>query len=261
MFLFMFQSYLNSLTQKTSQQAKSVNYEEFGDISISSGADPTPRVGRTPSPAPGAGSKFLKKKAQPVEGAATPAKKTPVGGAYGVKPSVSQVKKSVSQVNESDDDDDDDDIGMKVQTGTAESRGATPKFSSAPVAGAKRGGFQMSSALNKASALANKITQRSAGSAASRKTRSSLMDSDTDESLGPLLRSSKRGGKGSRPGSASDSSVGRDGNKFMKKKGGSAEAKPVEEVKKSGRQSPARPAAKEKPRTKSPGWMACSILC
>ena len=55
---------------------------------------------------------------------------------------------------------------------------------------------------------------------------------------------------GSRPGSAaSDNSVGHDGKKFMKKKGGDKTNVTPE----AGRKSPARPVSAERPRSKSPG--------
>lgn len=242
--VFLFQSYLNSLTQKTSLQTKSVNYEEYGDISISSGADPmTPRVRRTPSPATGAGSKFLKKKSQPENDAETTIKRPVSGGAYGVK--TTAIRASTQDEDDDDDYAEDDFIGAgAVRSG--------PKFSSMSASAAsRRGGAQMSSALNKATALTNKITQRSSGSAALRRTRSSLLDSDTDESFGPPVRGKVSGSKGSRPGSSSDNSVGHDGNKFIKKQGGQ-EVKAEVKVKGSGHKSPARSVSREA-RTRSPG--------
>nr|KAG5709779.1 hypothetical protein BaRGS_032603 [Batillaria attramentaria] len=44
------------------------------------------------------------------------------------------------------------------------------------------------------------------------------LDSDTDESVSPVLWGAKGKGRDSRPGSASDASIGHDGNKFMKKR-------------------------------------------
>ena len=59
------QTYLSGLTQKT-QQARSLNFEEQGDISVSSGAHSSQarRVAspRSPVKVSAAGSKFLKKK-------------------------------------------------------------------------------------------------------------------------------------------------------------------------------------------------------
>lgn len=219
----------------------------------------TPRVRRTPSPAIGAGSKFLKKKAQPSNDDANSASaaKKPVGGAsgggsYGVKPA------GIPTALPGDDDDDENfaDTGVKAakSVGISERSGATAKVGMMPASSsAKKGGFQVSSALNKATALANKITQRSSGSASLRRTRGSLLDSDTDESIGPVLHGSKRGGKGSRPGSASDNSIGHDGNKFIKKRGGASEVKAEGDGKGAGKQSPVRTASKERSRTKSPG--------
>ena len=221
----------------------------------------TPRVRRTPSPAIGAGSKFLKKKAQPSNDDANSASaaKKPVGGAsgggsYGVKPA------GIPTALHGDDDDDDyenfADTGVKAakSVGISERSGATAKVGMTPApSSAKKGGFQVSSALNKATALANKITQRSSGSASLRRTRGSLLDSDTDESIGPVLHGSKRGGKGSRPGSASDNSIGHDGNKFIKKRGGASEVKAEGDGKGAGKQSPVRTASKERSRAKSPG--------
>lgn len=55
-------AYISSLTQKTSQQKKSVNFEDLGEsISISSDIEDAPLHAKTP-PAPSSGSKFLKKK-------------------------------------------------------------------------------------------------------------------------------------------------------------------------------------------------------
>ncbi|KAL8584634.1 hypothetical protein ACOMHN_002363 [Nucella lapillus] len=244
-------SYLNSLTQKTAHQAKSVNYEEYGDISISSGADAmTPRVGRTPSPAIGAGSKFLKKKTPAAAEATEPEKKAKSGGVYGLKAKSALLSHLAD--DDDDDDDDDDETAYVGARGVMSAQKPGPKFAStsAPTS-ARRGGFQTSSALNKASALANKITQRSSGSNPFRKSRSTLLDSDTDESLGAGARGSNLRGKSSRPASTSDNSVGHDGNKFMKKRGGEAtEVKSEDVVRGSGRQSPARKAAKEKPAEK-----------
>ena len=56
------QAYISSLTQKTSQQKKSVNFEDLGEsISISSDIEDAPVQAKT-QPTPSAGSKFLKKK-------------------------------------------------------------------------------------------------------------------------------------------------------------------------------------------------------
>ncbi|ESO92379.1 hypothetical protein LOTGIDRAFT_233142 [Lottia gigantea] len=56
-------AYLSTLSKKTSQQAKSINFSDFGDISISSSDNlSTPKQ---KSPEIGAGSKFLKKKKPP----------------------------------------------------------------------------------------------------------------------------------------------------------------------------------------------------
>lgn len=251
----LFQGYLSSLTQKTQQQTKSVNYEEYGEnISISSEADAsmTPRMRKTPSPTVGAGSKFLKKKAQPAAEPPTPAKKAT--GGYGVKARGGKAGMARS-MNDIVYDDDDDDI-PEVRRSYGASAG--PKFGvSASTAGSgKRGGAQFSSALQKASALAQKITSRSVGSApaSNRKTRPRL-DSDTDESISPGPGSRKRGGGGrrSRPGSASDTSIGRDGSKFLKKKGPAA-AEVVEVAKpQAGRQSPARPSSRERASSRTPG--------
>ncbi|XP_050403850.2 uncharacterized protein C19orf44 [Patella vulgata] len=53
-------AYLNTVSKRTSQQAKSINFSDYGDISISSSDNvSTPKQ---KSPAFGAGSKFLKKK-------------------------------------------------------------------------------------------------------------------------------------------------------------------------------------------------------
>ncbi|KAK6188913.1 hypothetical protein SNE40_004992 [Patella caerulea] len=62
-------AYLNSVSKRTSQQAKSINFSDYGDISISSSDNvSTPKQ---KSPTFGAGSKFLKKKVVD-EPAATP---------------------------------------------------------------------------------------------------------------------------------------------------------------------------------------------
>ena len=62
MLMLLLQAYISSLTQKTSQQKKSVNFEDLGEsISISSDIEDAPLHAKTP-PAPSSGSKFLKKK-------------------------------------------------------------------------------------------------------------------------------------------------------------------------------------------------------
>ena len=56
------QAYISSLTQKTSQQKKSVNFEDLGEsISISSDIEDAP-IETKVQPATSSGSKFLKKK-------------------------------------------------------------------------------------------------------------------------------------------------------------------------------------------------------
>ena len=58
----LFQAYISSLTQKTSQQKKSVNFEDLGEsISISSDIEDAPLQAKTPMVS-STGSKFLKKK-------------------------------------------------------------------------------------------------------------------------------------------------------------------------------------------------------
>lgn len=62
LYTFTFQAYISSLTQKTSQQKKSVNFEDFGEsISISSDIEDAPNKTKN-QPASTSGSKFLKKK-------------------------------------------------------------------------------------------------------------------------------------------------------------------------------------------------------
>ena len=57
-----FQAYISSLTQKTSKQQKTVNFEDIGEsISISSDIEDVP-VQAKPAPEISSGSKFLKKK-------------------------------------------------------------------------------------------------------------------------------------------------------------------------------------------------------
>ena len=57
-----FQAYISSLTQKTSQQKKSVNFEDLGEsITISSDVEDAPLQAKTPALS-SSGSKFLKKK-------------------------------------------------------------------------------------------------------------------------------------------------------------------------------------------------------
>lgn len=235
-------SYLNSLTQKTTQQARSVNYEEFGDISISSGADPmTPRVHRTPSPAVGAGSKFLKKKQPNPQIEEARGKKTGLAGAqdYGIKQGgVAGGSKDVRASGGS--------VGMRDSVGSVSA-------ASSVAPGVKKGGFQtskMSSALDKATALTNKITQRATGGAPIRRFRGTALDSDTDESVSPVLRGARPRGIDSRPGSASDASIGHDGNKFMKKRPSTAEDAKAEEEDRSISRSK---AARNKRRSKSAG--------
>lgn len=241
-------NYLNSLTQKTSLQAKSVNYEEYGDISISSGADAmTPTALRTPSPATGPGSKFLKKKAAPPVEDTGPYKKSSDGKAYSVKPSESGTTKNANTV-----------AGRVVGSGDAAAgksvSGATATAPKVGTSGSmpgmmKKGGFQMSSTLSKASALAERITSRSAVPAAHRKHRSQL-DSETDESASPgpdRRKDIKARNSGSRPSSA-DSSVGRDGKKFLKRGSFAQNVNQTED----GGKSPSRPRSRERAKSKSP---------
>ncbi|XP_005105165.1 uncharacterized protein C19orf44 homolog [Aplysia californica] len=170
--------YLNSLTQKT-QHVPSANFEDFGDISISSGKDGmqaiTPRGRRSASPAPApASSKFLKKK-------------TPQGAAG---PAASVTGPKAARVVDDDEDEDDRDYrGGQIVIAGKKKAEASP---SRP---------EKSSALNKANALTNKIQGRRADGFPLR--RHVSRDSDSESEIGR------------RPGSA-DTSIGRDGRKFLK---------------------------------------------
>ncbi|RUS71969.1 hypothetical protein EGW08_020262 [Elysia chlorotica] len=168
-------TYLSSLTQKT-QQVRSLNFEEQGDISVSSGADgfkaSQTSLGakqntspRSPLKVSAAGSKFLKK------------------------------KKIVEPEEDSD--------GEKDERLRASSHGFL-------ISGGRPGGSSSKpskiSALDKASALDKKIKSRALSGKSQR--RQISVDSESEDSIRGLE-------PGVRPNSA-DVSVGRDGPKFLK---------------------------------------------
>jgi len=161
-------TYLSSLTQKT-KVVSSGNFDDGGDISISSGRG----VGRrsaSPKAAAPVTSKFLKKKA----------------------PLVTQPEVKRSMLKDSDDEEDDDHRGQIVIDGRQKGQAS---------AGPTRP--ERSSALNKANAWASKIQTRRTEGIPLR--RHASRDSDSESEVGR------------RPGSA-DTSVGRDGRKFIKRK-------------------------------------------
>lgn len=243
--LFYGQSYLNALTQKTSQQSKSVNFEEFGDISISSGADPmTPRVqGRSSSPAVAPSSKFLKKKTQALSADADSKHSDRLGSSSGIRSHSVDDRASQGKIS----------VGKSTSDKSVEKLSVTSANASAPVLNAaKVGGAQagkVPSALNKAVALTNKIMQRSLTTEPAR-TKSSAMESDTDESLSIQQRGIKQG-HNSRPQSVSDVSIGHDGSKFIKRQPALEETKSNYTNKLAVSPSPSRSRTTEKSKSRS----------
>lgn len=223
----LFQQYLSSLTQKTSQQVKSVSYEEYGDISISSGADPmTPMAHRSASPVVGTGSKFLKKKSSPaMEAEATASRKQVVSHTHwNSQPATSSPS--------------------SFRKGQAEeaSSGAGKK-SILPA--------QTSTALNKAMTLANMITQRSTASGSGRQLGSSKDDGGDDKHATFQHHRVTVDNARSRSESASDSSIGHDRGKFVKKPQIPQRASPEKSVSSASSQNV---SVVEKDRSKSLGW-------
>ena len=160
--LIYFQAYLSSLTLKTSQQTKSVNFEDYGEnISISSDSRVLSHSSENQNiPKLSAeGSKFLKKK--------TPA-----------KPQETSAFLSKQQ------------LAVAVPVSSAQ------KYSSA------------ASSLKKAAAVIQNTPERKASPSAYK----SYIETDTDDTSVSLARYMH-----ARPQSASDHSIGRDGNRFLRK--------------------------------------------
>ena len=186
------QAYLKSLTQKTAQQKKNVNFEDIGDISISSELDSSAHKG----PALVKNSKFIKKNTDSSVTQSQPQSK------FLRKPQVS----SASPVPT---------VSSQQRPGT--SRGPTQPQASSQVLSRSlgqnvRSGSQQSSSLDKAAALSSKISQRS-----NLARKAMTLESDSDDTFTTPRTPTPRNG---RPGSASSDSVkiGKDGGKFMKKK-------------------------------------------
>ncbi|XP_053394111.1 serine/arginine repetitive matrix protein 1-like isoform X2 [Mercenaria mercenaria] len=186
-------AYISSLTQKTSKQQKTVNFEDLGDsISISSDIEDIPVK---PTPEVASGSKFLKKKPSVGDQNVEPATS---GNKFLKKPQVSAGSPSPA---------------VKSQ---AQQRYGSQSVQSA---GSSRPGSQLGtsrlahSALDKASAITGKIQQR----VATRKTYT--LESDSDESFSAVKLSRSGGDQISESQNSKTDSVkiGRDGGKFMKK--------------------------------------------
>ncbi|XP_060601168.1 serine/arginine repetitive matrix protein 1-like [Ruditapes philippinarum] len=187
-------AYISSLTQKTSKQQKTVNFEDLGDsISISSDIEDV-RVQAKPAPEISSGSKFLKKK----PGAVGDENVEPAGNKFLKKPQVSATSPSPAVKSQP---------AQRYGSQSVQSAG-----SSRPVSqlGSSR---QAYSALDKASALTGKIQQR----AATRKTYT--LESDSDESFSAVKLSRSIGDQLSDSHNSKSESIkiGRDGGKFLKK--------------------------------------------
>ncbi|XP_060594668.1 serine/arginine repetitive matrix protein 2-like isoform X2 [Ruditapes philippinarum] len=187
-------AYISSLTQKTSKQQKTVNFEDLGDsISISSDIEDV-RIQAKPAPEISSGSKFLKKK----PGAVGDENVEPAGNKFLKKPQVSATSPSPAVKSQP---------AQRYGSQSVQSAG-----SSRPVSqlGSSR---QAYSALDKASALTGKIQQR----AATRKTYT--LESDSDESFSAVKLSRSIGDQLSDSHNSKSESIkiGRDGGKFLKK--------------------------------------------
>ncbi|OWF34810.1 uncharacterized protein C19orf44-like [Mizuhopecten yessoensis] len=226
------EAYIKSLSQKTAQHKKSVNFEDIGDISISSELDTNSSTQHKKN-VPTVGSKFLKKNTGQKTAPAPQSKflKKPQTSAASPIPTVSS----------------------QPRPGT--SRGALQQQAKGPVYGQPRPGTQKSSSLDKAAALTQKIAGRQ--TFANTKNVFTLeTDSEDTCTLTTPRASNPTPGKRQNnrvlspsPRSVSSDSVkiGRDGGKFMKKKQPApAEEKsaPHRKPEPSGRKSPV-PKAKQ----------------
>ncbi|XP_060082195.1 uncharacterized protein C19orf44 homolog [Ylistrum balloti] len=216
------EAYIKGLTQKTAQHKKSVNFEDIGDISISSELDTNSSTHRQKA-APSVGSKFLKKKTGQNSAPAPQSKflKKPQSSAASPVPTVSS------------------------QSRPGTSRGPLQQQAKSPAYGQPRGSSQKSSSLDKAAALTQKIAGRQ--TFANNKNVFTL-ETDSEETFSTPRAanptpSSKQNTRVLSPSPRSMSSdsvkIGRDGGKFMKKKQPAAQEKPVpHKAESSGRKSP-----------------------
>lgn len=225
------QAYIKSLSQKTAQHKKSVNFEDVGEITISSELDTHSSTNRQ-KPSPSSGSKFLKQNTSQKLVPLPQSKflKKPQASAASPVPTVSsQPRPSTSR-------------GQQQQPkGPAYGKSKGPDFSQlkGPSYGQSKGaaygqpkgvtfgqpivGAQKSSSLDKAAALTQKIAQKQTFNARNMLT----LETDSDDTFTtPRARTPGPGQKPNNrvlspsPRSVSSDSVkiGRDGGKFMKKK-------------------------------------------
>lgn len=183
-------AYINSLTQKTSQQKKSVNFDDLSEsISISSNIDDTGYQAKS-EVATSSGSKFLKKKTSLNEYDSTP---VPTANKF-LKISQPAGGNSIPSASTN-----------RQHNVHAQSMGSSRPGSQIAT------GRQASSALDKASAITGKIQQRVATR------RSYTLESDSDESFS-ALKMAKSSTEQVSDSQASDSmKIGRDKGKFLKK--------------------------------------------
>lgn len=222
------EAYIKGLTQKTAQHKKAVNFEDIGDISISSELDTNSSTHKQKA-GPSVGSKFLKKNTGQNSAPAPQSKflKKPQTSAASPVPTVSS------------------------QSRPGTSRGPLQQQSKGPAYGQPRGGTQKSSSLDKAAAL----TQKIAGRQTFANTKNVFtLETDSDDTFSTPRAANPTPGKKQNnrvlspsPRSMSSDSVkiGRDGGKFMKKKQAAAEEKPTpQKADTGGRKSPV-PSAKQ----------------
>lgn len=183
--------YINSLTQKTAQQKKAVNFEDLGDsISISSDIEDI-KYQSKPAVTTSAGSKFLKKKTPTAD---EDEKDKPAAASKFIKkPQASSTSPAPAPSTQTK-------YGQKPVA-----QMAGPRTSS-------QGNRSVTSALDKASAITGKIKER----VSTRK--AFTIDSDSDESLAAAMKMARSSGEQISESLTTESvKVGRDGGKFLKK--------------------------------------------
>ncbi|XP_033736981.1 uncharacterized protein C19orf44 homolog [Pecten maximus] len=222
------EAYIKGLTQKTAQHKKSVNFEDVGDISISSELDTNSSTHRQKAGS-SVGSKFLKKN--------TGQKSVPAPQSKFLKKPQTSAASPVPTVS------------SQSRPGT--SKGPLQQQAKGPAYGQPRVGTQKSSSLDKAAAL----TQKIAGRQTFANTKNVFtLETDSEDTFSTPRASNPTPGKNKSnrvlspsPRSVSSDSVkiGRDGGKFMKKKQPAADEKSVpQRAETSGRKSPV-PKAKQ----------------
>ncbi|WAR24008.1 CS044-like protein [Mya arenaria] len=186
-------AYISSLTQKTVKSQKSVNFEDLGEsISISSDIEEV-----KPQAVASVGSKFLKKKPGQDTTDSSPAGNNNTAGSKFLKnPQTSAVSPSPAAST------------VKPRYGGQSAASSGQSFGRP--GSQQSGGRQVSSALDKASALTGKFQQKSAVR------KSYTLDSESDESYGNLKLSAV-GDQLSDSVTTESAKIGRDGGKFLKK--------------------------------------------